>query len=107
MTDQENPDNGVGSSGSSDRKDERSNNPTKSEIGTSRESQEIESEGTETEVLRRSRRQGEPPNRLNYPQLGNPFCLVIQSLFSSLSTSVTTSLENSNLLRKYSPVENI
>lgn len=107
IADQEKPDNCVGSSESSDRKDERGTNLTQREIGTSREFQETQREGTETESLRRSRRQGEPPHRLNYPQLGNPFCSVIQSLFSSLSTAITNSLEDSNPSRRYSPVENI
>ncbi|XP_058605567.1 uncharacterized protein LOC131523297 [Onychostoma macrolepis] len=107
MTDQEKSDADSESSENSSRKDEGSNHSIQRESGISRESQENQSEATETEDLRRSRRRCEPPNRLNYPQLGNPLSLVIQSLFSSLSTAITTSLEELSPSRNYSPVKTI
>lgn len=65
------------------------------ESATPCDSQHNQSELTETGGgLRRSRRQCEPPKRLQYPQLGNPLSLVIQSLLSSLSTAITTNLED-------------
>lgn len=65
------------------------------ETATPCDSQDNQSELTETGGgLRRSKRQCEPPKRLQYPQLGNPLSLVIQSLLSSLSTTITTSLED-------------
>lgn len=42
---------------------------------------------------RRSQRSHEPPKRLQYPQLGNPLSMVIQSLLSGLSTAFTNCME--------------
>ncbi|XP_056307611.1 uncharacterized protein LOC130219290 [Danio aesculapii] len=42
--------------------------------------------------LRRSSRQREEPNRLNYLQLGNPLSYVVQSLFQGLSSAIVSSL---------------
>ncbi|KAG1952345.1 interleukin-1 receptor accessory protein-like 1-A [Pimephales promelas] len=49
-------------------------------------------------ILRRSQRLHEPPKRLQYPQLGNPLSLVMQSLLRGLSTAFTASLEESDCL---------
>lgn len=54
-------------------------------------------------VLRHSQRCHEPPKRLQYPQLGNPLSLVIQSLLQGLSTAFTASLEESDCLWEASP----
>lgn len=54
-------------------------------------------------VLRRSQRCHEPPKRLQYPQLGNPLSLVMQSLLQGLSTVFTASLEESDCLWEASP----
>ncbi len=107
MTDQKKPDTDSESSENSSRKDEGSNHSIQRESCIPRESQENRSEPTEAEDLRRSRRHCEPPNRLNYLQLGNPLSLIIQSLFSSLSTAITTSLEDLNPSRNYFLVETI
>ncbi len=107
MTDQKKPDTDSESSENSSRKDEWSNHSIQRESCIPRESQKNRSEPTEAEDLRRSRRHCEPPNRLNYPQLGNPLSLIIQSLFSSLSTAITTSLEDLNPSRNYFLVETI
>jgi len=51
---------------------------------------------TETEIergcFRRSTRDRKAPNRLTYPELGNPLVTVVQSLFQSLSEVITHSL---------------
>lgn len=52
----------------------------------------------ERNVLRRSQRQHEPPKRLQYPQLGNPLSLVIQSLLQGLKTAFAVSLGESDCL---------
>lgn len=56
----------------------------------------------ERNTLRRSQRHREPPQRLQYSQLGNPLSLVIQSLLQGLSTAVTASLEESDCPREAS-----
>lgn len=86
---------------------EESTNLTQRESVIIIESQEDQNETDETENLRRPRRYCGPPNRLNYPQLGNPLSLVVQSLFSSLSTAITSSLGDSNSSRNFSPTETI
>ncbi|XP_043090123.1 uncharacterized protein LOC122340940 [Puntigrus tetrazona] len=53
-------------------------------------------------VPRRSQRCHEPPKRLQYPQLGNPLSLVIQSLMQGLSTAFVTSLGESDSLERTS-----
>ncbi|KAG1933335.1 interleukin-1 receptor accessory protein-like 1-A [Pimephales promelas] len=45
------------------------------------------------DVPRRSQRQCEPPKRLQYPWLGNPLSLVVQSLLQGLSTAFVASFE--------------
>ncbi|XP_048066584.1 uncharacterized protein LOC125280239 [Megalobrama amblycephala] len=104
VTDQEQPDANSESPENTNRGDESSTS-TQRESTTLKDSQENQSEETETELLRRSSRQCDAPKRLHYPQLGNPLSLVVQSLFSSLSTAITTTLEDLNPHRTYSPVE--
>lgn len=44
-------------------------------------------------IPRRSKRERQPAKRLEYPQLGNPLTVVIQSLLQGLSAAFSTSLE--------------
>lgn len=44
-------------------------------------------------IPRRSQRERQPAKRLEYPQLGNPLTVVIQSLLQGLSAAFSTSLE--------------
>lgn len=46
-------------------------------------------------LLRRSQRERRPPKKFEYPQLGNPLTLVIQSLLQGLDTALCSSLEKS------------
>ncbi|KAK9980488.1 hypothetical protein ABG768_000093 [Culter alburnus] len=55
-------------------------------------------QGNDTEfehgvIPRRSQRERQPAKRLEYPQLGNPLTVVIQSLLQGLSAAFSTSLE--------------
>ncbi|KAG1925816.1 interleukin-1 receptor accessory protein-like 1-A [Pimephales promelas] len=50
-------------------------------------------EGT---IPRRSQRERKPAKRLEYPQLGNPLTVVIQSLLQGLSVAFSTALEEVN-----------
>lgn len=54
------------------------------------------------DVPRRSQRHCEPPKRLQYPKLGNPLSLVVQSLLQGLSTAFTVSLEEPDSLKSTS-----
>ncbi len=54
-----------------------------------------EDRGTEAEDPRRSQRERRPPKKFEYPQLGNPLTLVIQSLLQGLSEAFSSSLEES------------
>ncbi|XP_073690458.1 uncharacterized protein [Garra rufa] len=54
------------------------------------------------DVPRRSQRHHEPPKRLQYPKLGNPLSLVVQSLLQGLSTAFTVSLEESDTFKNTS-----
>nr|XP_055049769.1 uncharacterized protein LOC129435994 [Misgurnus anguillicaudatus] len=54
------------------------------------------------DVPRRSQRHCEPPKRLQYPKLGNPLSLVVQSLLKGLSTAFTVSLEEPDSLKSTS-----
>lgn len=60
---------------------------------TLNEDGDIETE--DTVAPRRSQRERRPPKKFEYPQLGNPLTLVIQSLLQGLSKAVSSSLEES------------
>lgn len=53
-------------------------------------------------VPQRSQRHCEPPKRLQYPKLGNPLSLAVQSLLQALSTAFTLSLEEPDSLKNMS-----
>lgn len=54
------------------------------------------------DVRRRPQRHREPPKRLQYPTLGNPLSLVVQSLLQGLSSAFTISLEEFDSLKNTS-----
>ncbi|KAL0187224.1 hypothetical protein M9458_018894, partial [Cirrhinus mrigala] len=90
--------------GTSSGEDERNDALTRGGTINSPSSRDGSVENGESleDVPRRSQRHREPPKRLQYPKLGNPLSLVVQSLFQGLSTAFTISLEESDTFKNTS-----
>ncbi|KAK7159830.1 hypothetical protein R3I94_005997 [Phoxinus phoxinus] len=68
---------------------------------------ENDTESEEGVIPRRSQRERRPAKRLEYPQLGNPLTVVIQSLLQGLSEAFSTALEEVNASVNAVPVVSI
>ncbi len=68
--------------------------PWKNELPTPALNKDRGTEAEDSAAPRRSQRERRPPKKFEYPQLGNPLTLVIQSLLQGLSEAFS-SLEES------------
>lgn len=74
--------------------------------GTEQDNSDTEDNESESETqptVRRSTRQRAKTRTLTYPELGNPLVTVVQSLFKSLSSAITESLDKPDFTRLPEP----